>query len=324
LSAFQTIAGIEVLELPTNWPVGPVNLFLVRGEKLTLVDCGRKLPVAWRMFVDFLKTHDLTPRDIEQIVLTHHHDDHVGLLDYLLAERDIPIYAHANSLPYLTNDQAHYKRSEAFFYSLYKQFGIEDNVSHKLSKRTVPRLNIQHKIMLAKELDEGVAIPGLPDWQVLETKGHAQSHISLYRPNDRILLCGDHLIKHVPAGIFQESPITPATERSKPLLQYIDNLHKLAKLPVSVALSGHGEPIDHVHEHIWQVLRKIEKRIRKVADTLKEGPKTGLEIVQDLYKHRYQSQLELFTSDTLGLLDLLIHQAKITAETRDGVIYYKL
>lgn len=65
------MTGVDKIELPTDWPVGSVNVFLIHGEKLTLVDCGRKLEKAWHVFNEALKQRGLTIMDIEQIVLTH-------------------------------------------------------------------------------------------------------------------------------------------------------------------------------------------------------------------------------------------------------------
>ncbi|WP_174734771.1 MBL fold metallo-hydrolase [Mesobacillus harenae] len=316
------IDGIEVLELPTNWPVGPVNLFLIFGEKLTLVDCGRRLEPAWEQFNSFLGQLGLSVMDIEQIVLTHHHGDHIGLLDWILDKNPIPVYAHANCRPYLTNDSAHFENGNTFFKQFYKEFGIPAELAKKLSRKKGWNQGPKNKIIIEQELDEGVAIPGLSEWQVIETKGHAQSHISLYRPRDQVLLCGDHLIKHSPAGIFLEPPIYPETERSKPLIQYVNNLHKLLRLPVKLTLSGHGERIDDLPELINETFEKIDKRALRIKKLLVNQQKNGLEIVKELYPNKYEDAVVLLASDTVGLLDLLLDRKEIAALEIDGVIYY--
>ena len=101
MTIIKNLSDIKMLELPTEWLVGPVNLYLIFGEKLTLVDGGIKYPGAWDVFNEFLNKKDLAVQDIEQVVLTHHHTDHIGMLDYLLTEHTVPIYAHRNCIPYL-------------------------------------------------------------------------------------------------------------------------------------------------------------------------------------------------------------------------------
>jgi glyoxylase-like metal-dependent hydrolase (beta-lactamase superfamily II) len=315
-------AGIEVIELPTDWPVGTVNVYLVYGEKLTLVDCGRKLEKAWNQFNEALTKLGLKVMDIEQIILTHHHDDHVGFLDWILDINSVPVYAHPNCRPYLTHDAGHFRRRKEFFTEFYQQFGLPKELSEKLAGTKDWNEGIKNNIQITKDLDEGLPIPGLPDWQVIETKGHAQSHISLYRESDHVLLCGDHVIKHSPAGIFLESPIYPETERSKPLIQYVHNLKKCLRFPVDITLSGHGEMIDNLPELINETLHKIDRRALNVKSKLIDGNMSGYDLVKVLYLDRYKGALILLASDTIGLLDLLLERGEILSEERDGVVYY--
>lgn len=74
--------GIAKLVIPTPFPVGDVNVYAVKGEKLTLVDAGPKTDEAWEALKSQLKELNLTPGDFEQVVLTHHHPDHAGSLDF--------------------------------------------------------------------------------------------------------------------------------------------------------------------------------------------------------------------------------------------------
>ncbi|MDQ0217702.1 MBL fold metallo-hydrolase [Peribacillus cavernae] len=321
---FNQTAGVEMIELPTEWPVGPVNVFLIYGEKLTLVDCGRKLEKAWGQFNASLKQRGLTIMDIEQIVLTHHHDDHIGFLDWILEKNPIPVYAHANCRPYLTQDVDHFQRGAEFFSTFYREFGIPKEQAEELANSKAWNQGLKNKIQITMELDGGVAIPGLSEWQVIETKGHAQSHISLYRSSDHVLLCGDHLIKHSPAGIFLEAPIFPETERSNPLIQYVNNLKKCLSFPVDITLSGHGEAIQNLPELINETLQKIDKRAGRVKSKLVNRKKSGFDLVKELYPDRFEDAMILLASDTIGLLDLLFERGEIISEKRDGVIYYSV
>lgn len=102
----------------------------------------------------------------------------------------VPVYAHANCRPYLTNDEIHFKKRVEFFTEFYQQFGLKKDLSKKLAETKDWNQGIKHKVQISEELDEGLPIPGLSNWQVIETKGHAQSHISLYRTSDQVLIYG--------------------------------------------------------------------------------------------------------------------------------------
>lgn len=323
-SSMKKVEGVEIIELPTEWPVGDVNLFLIQGEKLTLVDAGRELERAWDLFLDALNKLGLSIMDIEQVFLTHHHTDHIGLLKWFLEKNPVPVYAHKNCIPYLKNDPIIQESSKAFYSVFYKEFGIPEELTAKLAEGRNWNAGVSQDFELAGVIDEGDKIPGLSEWEVIEVKGHAQSQLGLYRPKDKVFICADHLIKHSPAGMFLEAPILPETERAKPYLQYISNLKKCLNYPIEYTISSHGEPIDDLPGFIQYTLQKIDKRARKVKQRLITGTKSGYDLLKELYPGRHDAGIGVLVSDTVGLLDLLIERGEVKAEKENGVIYYSL
>ena len=63
------------------------NAYLALGERTTLVDAG-----AWGGVVDAIREHT---DDLDAVVLTHQHGDHVQQLDTVLDEFDAELYAYA-------------------------------------------------------------------------------------------------------------------------------------------------------------------------------------------------------------------------------------
>lgn len=49
---------------------------------------------------------------------------------------------------------------------------------------------------------EGDRIDSMPGFTVIETPGHASTHISLYRESDGILIGGDALISHISSNQY--------------------------------------------------------------------------------------------------------------------------
>lgn len=66
------------------------------GGKLALIDCGLMFPEEHMLGVDLVLPDFASvlarAEDVECIVLTHGHEDHVGALPYLLAEVNVPVY----------------------------------------------------------------------------------------------------------------------------------------------------------------------------------------------------------------------------------------
>src|SRR5436189_3930604 len=72
------MADVAAIEVPIPW-IGSVNLWLLRGRPLTLVDTGPANERAFATVEQQLGAHGVTVRDIELVLITHHHLDHSGL-----------------------------------------------------------------------------------------------------------------------------------------------------------------------------------------------------------------------------------------------------
>src|SRR5205814_850138 len=75
--------GIHQLRIPTPFAVGRVNCWLVEDEPLTLFDTGPNSGKALDELEAALREHGRRIEDLERIVLTHQHTDHVGLVGIL-------------------------------------------------------------------------------------------------------------------------------------------------------------------------------------------------------------------------------------------------
>src|SRR3712207_4972030 len=75
-----------------------LNWYLIEdGGQLTVIDAG--LPASWRSLLQALNAIGHTPDDIEALVLTHAHFDHIGFAERARAELGIPVWVHENDAP---------------------------------------------------------------------------------------------------------------------------------------------------------------------------------------------------------------------------------
>ena len=67
------------LPLPIPFPIGPANAYLFTTPEPTLVDCGVNTEESWNALETALAQHDLTIDQIQHLIITHPHADHMGM-----------------------------------------------------------------------------------------------------------------------------------------------------------------------------------------------------------------------------------------------------
>src|SRR5204863_3147147 len=77
-------AGIRCLPIPTPFAVGRVNCYLIEDQPLTLVDTGPNSGKALDELTARLAERGHSLADLELIVVTHQHIDHLGLVEILV------------------------------------------------------------------------------------------------------------------------------------------------------------------------------------------------------------------------------------------------
>ncbi|KGX91365.1 beta-lactamase [Pontibacillus halophilus JSM 076056 = DSM 19796] len=308
---------IYQLTVPTPFAVGDVHTYLLQGERLSLIDAGVKTEEALEAMTTQLKEIGYEPEDIEQIILTHHHPDHIGLVGYF---PNATVYGHQDNRPWLEQPPAFFEQYEAFFIQLYAETGVPEEFKKYLKFLRDP-LKYLTKGTLHGELQQGDLLPGHPDWVVIETPGHAQSHLSFYREQDGSLLAGDHILPHISSNPLIEPPRYEGGERPKPLLQYRNAMLACVDLGVKRVYPGHGKIFSGIEELVTERIHKQEQRAEKVR-LLLTTPKTPFEICTALFPKQFKKELGLAMSETLGQLDYLESIGAVAVQWHDGVSYY--
>ena len=266
--------------MPTPYPVGDVNVYLVKGDALTLIDTGVNTEESKEVLSYKLGELGLKIKDIEQVILTHHHPDHAGALGFF--EQDVPVYGHQNNQRWLDWSDEYVQLHNCFFLEIARQFGVAEELREKLINYR-DEMNFYTKRKLSGFLSEGDSLPGLPGWTAIETLGHAQSHLSFMHEKDGVLIGGDQLLARISPNPIMEPPLLPGDERLRPLLQYNESLKKLMDLPISKVYSGHGVEIENVNELIEFQMTRQHNRAMQVKKMLEDQPLTAFEVCQKLF-----------------------------------------
>lgn len=304
------------ITLPTPFAVGPVNTYLIKEDNvLTLVDVGANTEEAETTLKLALKQLNLSIEDIDQVVLTHHHPDHVGGLAYF--QHDTKVIGHWRLEPWLSHDQVFLNRYAAFFAELGLSMGVPKSIIEKMpSIEDYMRYAAKHP--LSQKVSEGDEIVGLLGWDIIETPGHAQSHIGLIRKSDRLYITGDHLLPHISSNALLEPPYGEESKRPKTFLNYRHSLKKCLEMDIELVLPGHGDAYTNHRELIQERFKRQENRAQDILNIIETDSLTAFEIGKTLFPKVYLKQLDLVLSEVTGYLDWLQDRGDIETINSDG------
>ena len=309
--------SVHKIEIPTPYPVGDVNAFVVKGDALTIFDVGPKTMEAYDALKWGIHAAGYQLKDIEQVVLTHHHPDHAGWVD---------AFPHAEILGHEYNDK--WLRHDEEFLNYHEQFYRE-----RLYEHGVPREYIQASVHVRRELElvgerpltrilqDGDEVPGHPGLKAIETLGHAQSHFIFWSERTNNVIGGDLLLDKITPNPLIEPPLDRTLGRTKSLLQYNESLEILKQLPVKKMYTGHGADLENIPKLINKRLEHQQQQSMKVHDLLGEEQLTVVQLTERLYPSIFRRQLGLTLSKTLGHLDYLEANDLVTSEKNEAGVY---
>ena len=211
----------------TNWYIVEEN------DRLTVVDAG--VPTSWKSLIDALGQIGRSTGDIEALVLTHAHFDHVGFAEKARTELGIPVYAHENEVP-LTQHPARYKmeRHRAFYFAT--QVQALPIVARLVANRAFWPTPLGH---VETYRDGTLPVPGSP--RVVFSPGHTLGHCALHLPDRDVLIAGDAIVMLDPYTA-KRGPRLVARGATADLDRALSSLDALRETGARTVLTGHGEP----------------------------------------------------------------------------------
>jgi glyoxylase-like metal-dependent hydrolase (beta-lactamase superfamily II) len=313
-------AGIHLLRVPTPFAVGRVNCYLIEDEPLTLVDTGPNSGKALDELEGQLAGLGHSIEDLELVILTHQHIDHIGLVEIIVARSGADVAAIDAAVPFLSNYNVDAERDDRFAAELMRRHGIPGDVVIALRSVSRSFRAWGARADVTRPLHDGELLR-LRDraLEVQHRPGHSPTDTLLWDADRRILLAADHLIAHISSNALLTRPADGSTERPRALLAYLDSMRRTRELPAEVVLSGHGEAITDHRALIDERLAKHRRRADMIHELLGERPLSAYEIAHELWGNVAVTQAFLTLSEVIGHLDLLIAEGR-AREIDDGEV----
>jgi glyoxylase-like metal-dependent hydrolase (beta-lactamase superfamily II) len=324
-------AGIHCLPIPTPFQVGRVNTYLIDDDPLTLVDTGPNSGTSLDALERALAARGRRIEDLELVVISHQHMDHLGLASILARRSGAEVAALDVLAPWVGRYGEGMDADDAFADGVMAEHGIPQDVRLALLAASHAYRALGAPATVTRPLADGATLE-LRDrtLRVHHRPGHSPSDTIFHDERRGIVLGADHLIKHISSNPLIARPLDVPLGDEPParphaLRIYLDSLLATrAMYDVDVVLSGHGEPVtDHV-ALIDERFRMHRRRAAKILRLLRDGPRTAYEIAQALWGTVAVTQAYLTLSEVLGHSDLLVADGRAVEErSDDGVVRFR-
>lgn len=322
-------AGIHRLSIPTPFQVGRVNAYLIEDDPLTLVDSGPNSGKALDEMEQALAAHGRRIEDIGLLVITHQHIDHFGLASIIARRSGAEVAALDLLEPYLGNFGLEADGDDTYAQAVMRRHGIPPDVVTALRAVSGSFRGWGAKVQVTRPLRDGQELQ-LRDrtLRVLHRPGHSPSDTVFHDEARKMLIAGDHLLKHISSNPLISrplgSPVGYDGPRPKSLVTYIGSMKATAGMDLDLVLSGHGGPVTAHRELIEERLRMHARRAEKIHRLIAEQPRTAHEIAQKLWGNVAVTQAYLTLSEVLGHVDLLLDDGEVQEVEQDGVVRFRV
>ena len=315
---------VRCLPVPTPFAVGRVNCYLVEDDPLTLVDSGPNSATSLTVLEEALAEHGRRVEDLERIVVTHQHIDHIGLVDILARRSGAEVCSLDLLAPWLARYRDGMEDEDRFAEAVMARHGIPEDVRFALRAVSAQFRAWGASATVTRPLADGeeLAFAGRT-WRVHHRPGHSPSDTVFHDEDRATLVGGDHLIRHISSNPLIARPLEGDTdERPQALRIYLDSLRATQAMAVDVVLHGHGEEIDDHSELIAERVRMHSRRADKLHRLIAKRPSTAYELAQSMWGNVAVTQAYLTLSEVLGHTDLLINEGRVVEEEDDGVVRF--
>lgn len=308
---------VHQISVPTPFYVGPVNVYLIEEDPLTLIDTGPLMDEAIEALRGGLSRLGHRIGDVKRVIVSHAHVDHYGLARLIFEESGAEVCAHAWDAPALTGADDYSAEG-----NLLRAAGVPEEAIGRMANgyreflRYGPRLD---RVTVLEDDDE-IEFEH-ESLRVVHTPGHTPGSICLLRSSNRLMFAADTVLKHItPNPVLNVDPVDSA-RRFQSLGEYLVSLARIKDLGPTLIRGGHGDDVTDYDEYFQRLYQFTQARQGKLLSLIsKESPRgtTAWEASQKLFPRAEGQHRFLAVSETVAHLDYAVAEGKLRLHRDDG------
>ncbi|HYM09085.1 MAG TPA: MBL fold metallo-hydrolase [Bryobacterales bacterium] len=319
-AAVEVSPGIWLVKLPLPFPVGNINIYLIRGrEGFLLLDCGMKTRACREALAAALDAAGAAWTDLRQIVISHLHPDHFGLAAEVRERSGAAICMHAAEAALLSPrfmDNDFFAKHSAWLAAN----GVPADESEEIAQASRGIQEFIDMFEVDRTLEDGdrLAVAG-GELEVLWTPGHSPGLLTFYFAERKLYFSSDHILEKITPNIGLHTHSSP-----NPLGDYLASLERIKAREIDLVLPSHGHPFANHREWIRATEQHHRERCERMLAAVAGSPRTAYEVVSVEWGEHLSPLNERFAvAETLAHLEYLRRQAKVAAERNNGVVRWR-
>lgn len=308
------------IKVPLPFPLRWVNSYLIRGnDGYTLIDPGLHTDAAVQHWEAVLKELKLDYRDIEQIVLTHHHPDHYGLAGWFQERSAAPVRISSVGYDQIRLLWGEEQPMTQTLLSLFASHGMPQEMLEPMKDNLdsfVEMVSPQPEVSFIT-IGESFRLGDLT-YDTIHTPGHALGHVCFYHADTQAMICGDHVLPQISPNVSY----LPGIDEN-PLASFMQSLEEMRRYDVTWAYPGHREPFQTWSKRTQELIMHHESRLGQMRSQL-EVPLSAYQVCKATFGDRLTlHQLRFAISETLAHLICLEQAGRIRSFEKDGFTYFQ-
>jgi glyoxylase-like metal-dependent hydrolase (beta-lactamase superfamily II) len=242
---------VERIPVSSGGPEG-TNSAYVLPERGVLVDPGPPGEEAWAELRDGMREAGVAVADVDHVIATHWHADHVGLTARVAAAADATIHMHERDAPLLADYAAERERRLRRDRRMMRSWGVPPALATAVVDGDRPSPLPDETPVEAHAAGDAVA-----GATILHTPGHTEGHLAV--SIDGHLFVGDTLLPMYTPNVGGSD-----TRTRNPLSAFLESLDRLERRGGTIH-PGHGTSIE-TPERFDAIREHHRTRSRRVFD----------------------------------------------------------
>ncbi|GMA15399.1 MBL fold metallo-hydrolase (plasmid) [Deinococcus metallilatus] len=315
----RVLDTLHVLEVPIPFPMRTVTVLVDTAGPVTLIDAGLDTPEARAGLEAGLAHLGLRLPDVERVILTHHHPDHLGIAGEL-EEGGAPVYLLDTEIEHGGRYWQDWENWRPRLLDQMQEHGLPRELREP--QDTFHR-RIRRMLRPARQwtpLHEGQSVPlAGRAWEVLWLPGHADGHLGLWNAEESLLIAGDAILPRITPNIGLY-----AYSRPDPLGDYFGTLDRLEVLAPRRAVVGHHGPLlEGVAERARSLRDHHHERLEFLLGVARETPGSAYTLSRRMFTRELnEANLRFALAETLAHLEYLRLRGQLQRRREDGVWLY--